>query len=116
MGERRVEAQTMKPGDEAPISCKRDKLFKQDQPQCYLRLKYFKDLIILAGDGEESSMKPYGIVLLFAQSFPSLTSTSTVEVGSGRIKIWVLESMPNMDCRYFSVYSFPEYKITTVRS
>jgi hypothetical protein len=71
---------------------------------------------ILAGDSEESNIKFYGIGLLLAQSLPSLTSTSTVEVGSGLIKICELESMPNTDCRYFRVYSFPEYKIIVVRS
>ena len=58
----------------------------------------------------------YGIELPLAQSLPSLTSTSTVEFGSGLIKTWALELIPNKACRYFNVYSFGEYNTTTVRS
>src|SRR5574341_909262 len=73
------------------------KLIKKNQPQKHLWLKYFKQPFQFPG------VWVHGIELLFAQSLPKLTSTSTVEVGSGLIKICALESMPNTDCRYFSV-------------
>lgn len=53
---------------------------------------------------------PYGIELLFAQSLPNRISTSTVEVGSGWMRICVLCEMPNTACKYFNVYSFGAYK------
>lgn len=58
----------------------------------------------------------YGIELLFAQSFPRNTSTSTVDAGSGLIKICVLEVIPNTACKYFNVYSFGECKTMIVLS
>ncbi len=55
------------------------KIVKQNQPQT---LSAAENLIIpidIAGDGDLSEVSHYGIGLLFAQSLPNLTSTSTVE-------------------------------------